>query len=132
MKFISADYNPNTGISRVKIGNKYGTYEGIAKVHPEEEHKSHLAGCHIAEIRAYLNFFKTQLPRKKAALKEIEKLKKDITINCYENKDVMKRINLAIRNTTNEIEELKMNIQEAQDALANYLKTREEFLNKTK
>ena len=130
MKLVLADYNPNTGISRVRIANKYGTYEGIAKTHPEENHKSNLAGCYIAELRAWLKFYKKQLPKKKVVLKTLKNLKRDILDNCYENKDIMKRVNLAIRNTDNEIKEIKESIKVIEENIVNYIKSRDELLKK--
>ena len=130
MKLISASYTPGTGESIVKIGNKYGTFEGRAKVHNNEKHVSNYAGCYIAELRAWLKYFQTQLSRKKAMLKATETLKKDISVNCYENEDINHRINLAIRDYTKEISDIKKELEDIRKTINEYIKRRDEILKK--
>lgn len=56
-KIIKSDYNKETGISYVQISTKYGVFEGISKLHPDDKDiASEFEGCRYAEIRAVLKF----------------------------------------------------------------------------
>lgn len=126
MKLISANFNPGTGESIVKIGNKYGTFTGKARLHPDDKnHSSNYAGCRLAEYRAQIKFLQTLLPRKKAMLKAVENLKKDIEINCYLYRDIEKRINLAIRDYSNDIAAITDEIHEIKELINKDIKTRD-------
>ena len=130
MKLVSANYNPGTGESIVRLGNKYGTYEGRAKIHKEEANPSSYAGCYIAELRAWLKYFQTQLSRKKAMLAAAQHLKQDIAINCYENEDINHRINLTIRDYSKEIEDIKKELVVIRKTIKDYILNRDKLLKK--
>lgn len=128
MKLIKTEFNKETGVSTVILQDKNGRYEGKAKLHPDDKDNiSNYAGYHIAEFRAWIKYLKTQLSRKKAMLKAVENLKKDIQINCYENQDIEKRIGLTIRNYTEEITEIQEAIISLNQTVREYIKGREKI-----
>ena len=49
---IFSEYNEETGESVSRINTDVGTFEGCAKLHPEEKYESKYLGCQIAELRA--------------------------------------------------------------------------------
>ena len=73
MKFQCNNFNPETGESVVILTNKYGTYVGTAKVHPDDKYKANeITGCVIAEERAWINSYKKEKARIKIALKTMQ------------------------------------------------------------
>lgn len=135
MKFLYGYFDQKTGKSKVALSNKNGIYIGEAKLHPEDkDNVSHFVGCRLAEKRAWINFLKKQLYRKKIQLDTIRNLNKDIKINCGENIDskVQRRIKLKLRDYTNEIIEIEDTIKELQKTLKQDIKIRDRLLNKNK
>lgn len=58
MKFISSDYDENTGISTVVMQHMGKKFVEQAFFHPEDENPSRYAGCRFAEIRAIIKALK--------------------------------------------------------------------------
>jgi regulator of replication initiation timing len=97
-KLIYADYDPATGVSAVLIRNRYGTFQGYAKCHPEEEAPSTFAGCRYAEARAHIESMTYQIALLKAQIDELKtfenilKSMKGYDASSMENKRLRKRI----------------------------------------
>lgn len=132
MKFLSNSFNPETGISQVTLADKYGRYTGIAKLHPDDiQHKNEITGFRLAERRAWIKSLKDQLYRKRYMLKAIKDLKKDFEFqNCELDKKTLRRINLKLRDYTQNIEELKNAIHLFQEETKKDIQTRERLLKK--
>ena len=83
MKFIYGEYNEKTGVSIVKLKDKENNeYIGKAYLHPDDkEYASQFAGCRLAEYRAWIKYYQYQRRIKKAQLKELENLAKEINEN---------------------------------------------------
>lgn len=107
MKIIYSLFDKKTGKSIVKLADKRGVYQGEAKLHPNDKNYiSYYTGCDIAEDRAWINFFKKEKRRIQAMLDATKRLKKDILLNCENiDKQILKRINLQLRDLTKEKEE---------------------------
>ena len=122
MKFLRGDFLKHSGISYVTIADKYGRYTGYANLHENDrEFASKFTGCRIAEQRAYIKLLHNNIKRAKIMLKVIRNLKKDIELNCKDiDPSVLRRINLKLRDYSNEINynkdkiaEIKTNIKKS-------------------
>lgn len=77
-KLIHANFDENTGTSVAIIRNKYGTFTGIAHLHPDEKYPSSFKGCEYAEVRAYAECAKYQIALINAQIKALEDLEKTL------------------------------------------------------
>lgn len=60
-KLITANYNPETGISTATIACRYGEFTGSTKIAEEDRDvESSFFGCHIAEGRAIIKALKAE------------------------------------------------------------------------
>lgn len=76
MKFISSDYDKETGISTVTIEYKKEKFTGTAKLHPEDKDSvSEVYGGTIAETRAIIKALKKE---RKVLIEEAEVCRKFI------------------------------------------------------
>lgn len=72
VKIIYSEYDKETGISYVKIMTELGEFNGLAKLHPEDEPiASNYAGCRYAEQRAILQYLKA---KKKILVSQVKAL----------------------------------------------------------
>lgn len=89
------------GVSTVTISNKYGTFIGTAKLHPEDKpFESNLAGCRFAEMRAGIKIFQAQIKELRFKIKVLKDFEKSL-LNCknynpnsFEGKRLRKQIYL--------------------------------------
>ena len=137
MKFLYGYFNEISGESIVGLADKYGTYIGEAKVHPDDKkNASKFTGCSIAENRALIKLLKKRLQREKIRLKTIENLYKDVSINCSdlikENPKLEKRFKIQIKNSNNTIKDIQKFIYDLNFEIFNRIKIREEILDKKK
>lgn len=59
---ISSNYDETTGISKTVILTDLGSFEGIAKLHPDDKkNASRFAGCRYAEERALIKYAKMKI-----------------------------------------------------------------------
>lgn len=59
---ISSNYDETTGISKTVILTDLGSFEGFAKLHPDDkENASRFAGCRYAEERALIKYAKMKI-----------------------------------------------------------------------
>lgn len=94
MKLISHTYDPITRKTTIKIGNQYGIYTGTATLHPSDKYEEIFGGS-LAEVRAYIEYYKKELSKTKAALKAIKNLEIDIKNNIKEPcPAILKRITI--------------------------------------
>ena len=108
MKFLRGDFLKHSGISYVTIADKYGRYTGYANLHENDR-----------EFASKL--LHNNIKRNKIMLKVIRNLKKDIELNCKDiDPAVLRRINLKLRDYSNEINynkdkiaEIKTNIKKS-------------------
>lgn len=90
---ISSNYDENTGISKTVILTDLGSFEGIAKLHPEDkEIASRFAGCRYAEERAIIKYAKMKI---KVINNQLEVLKK--VANEIKNKKYYKENSTGIK-----------------------------------
>lgn len=133
-KLIYADYNPTTGVSAVLIRNRYGTFQGYAKCHPEEEAPSTFAGCRYAEARAHIKSITYQIEMLRHQINELKtfenilKSMKNYDASSMENKRLRKRIH----ELTAERNEKKALAQSMKTALKKTMKAHDEYIKKHK
>lgn len=59
---INSNYDEATGISKTVILTDLGSFEGFAKLHPDDkENASRFAGCRYAEERALIKYAKMKI-----------------------------------------------------------------------
>lgn len=134
MKLLYSYFFPQTGESAVALANRDGVYIGSAKLHPDDKNSaSQFAGCRLAECRAWLQYLHKQLSRQKLMLKTIQNLKKDIDLNSpYIDSQTQRRINLKLRDYSNNIQNLKDNIKQLEDKIKKDIQIRDSLLKRTK
>lgn len=75
IKLLYSNFDPDTGISIVRIQTPSGTFKGKARLHPEDKnYASQIAGCQYAEIRATIKYLKHIASEKRAAAEALRKL----------------------------------------------------------
>lgn len=79
-KIIYSSYDEESGLSIVRIQNRYGTYTGYARLNKEEdkENASSFFGCRIAEGRAKVAFVKDRIKTLKAEIKILTQYKDNV------------------------------------------------------
>ena len=83
MKLISHNFNKETGETILYIGNSTGIYKGCSKLNPKDKCKANeIFGGDLAELRAWLSYYKRELTKGKAQLKILDSLRRDIWNNC--------------------------------------------------
>ena len=133
-KLIYADYDPTTGVSAVLIRNRYGTFQGYAKCHPEEEAPSTFAGCRYAEARAHIESMTYQIEMLRHQINELKtfenilKSMKNYDASSMENKRLRKRNH----ELTAERNEKKALAQSMKIALKKTMKEHDEYIEKHK
>lgn len=117
MKLISHNFNQETGETILYLGNSTGIYKGTSKFNPEDKYTpSEIFGGDLAELRAWLSYYKTELKRNKAKLKILDSLKRDIWNFCTEEvrEPAIYRIKIFEKEQKKKIEE--------NTAMINYIK----------
>jgi len=129
MKLLSGKYFENTGLSIVKLSDKYGEYIGYAQLHEDDrKFASKFTGCYIAERRAEIEALKNKIRRQKQMLKAVKNLKKDIETNVsIVDPSIIRRINLKIRDYNNEINYAKEEIDFIKINMQEYFKLKEKI-----
>ena len=131
MKMTRSDFIIDTGESIVELQDKYGAYQGRAKLAPEDkEYVSRYAGLRIAQHRAQLKYLKSQRRRIKERLKEVSFLKKEL--NNLIDKKAQRRLNLRIRDYHAQLEDLDFAIEELKKLIQDEIKVREDIIKKIK
>ena len=129
MKMIYNNFDPITNVTTVTLADKYGTYIGIAKLHPDDINNS-IAGFRIAEERARIKFYKARLKREKIRLQTLISFKKE-----YHQDFSLKEFNfleIRINRSLRLIKDLNETISIHEDSLKEYFKTREKIVKKIK
>lgn len=129
MKMIYNNFDPLTNVTTVTLADKYGTYTGIAKLHPDDINNS-IAGFRIAEERARIKFYKARLKREKIRLQTLISFKKEY----YQDFSLKEFIFLEIRinRSLRLIKDFNKIISTHEDALKEYFKAREKIIKKIK
>lgn len=125
-KVYYSNYNPDTGISIVKINTPYGMIEGTAKLHPDDkEVSSKYAGCKYAEMRAWIKYFKMVRRSKNDTLKELEHIK-----NSCKDHNAKWILNKRIEEIVEEIKTLSARIQYTEEDLKKSIEIRDKTLSR--
>lgn len=89
IKLIYSNFDPDSGISIVRIQTPEGVFKGKARLHPKDRDvASHFAGCKYAEMRAYVKYYTFMAKLKQSAVDELRKLNNQLT----QDKTVPKRV----------------------------------------
>lgn len=132
-KLISANYDKNTGISIVKIQNKYGVFTGFSKLHKEDKkYESNFAGCACAEMKAKISYMKKRIEILKYQIKALEDFYKNISDSKHFKSDSYEA--RKIRRRIWELKEEKRkwinNKRSCQDSLLNMIEERDKVVKK--
>lgn len=84
MKLKDSYADPASGESYVLVSYKGNTFNGKAKLHPDDEW-SNFTGCRYAEMRAEIKALKDEWKKKKAACEECRKFV--VAVSQYANFD---------------------------------------------
>lgn len=133
MKFLYGYFHPQTGESVVALANRDGVYIGEAKLHQEDkEYGSELCGCRLAEMRAWVKYLLNERRRKKLMLKAIQNLNKDIQLNCNNiDPKIQRRINLKLRDYTQEISTINKDIADLKNQIVKDIKIRDDLIKRS-
>lgn len=138
MKFLYSYFFPQTGESTVALANKDGVYLGTAKLHPDDKNfASEYAGCRLAQRRAWLQYLFKERRKNKLQLQTIRNLKQDILLNCNniqqtdDIKAINRRINLKLRDYSNNIEALTENIKLLTKEIEKDIEIRDSLIKRT-
>lgn len=123
-KVYYSNYNPDTGISIVKINTPYGMIEGTAKLHPKDV-GSKYAGCKYAEMRAWIKYFKMVRRSKNDILKELEHIK-----NSCKDHNAKWILDKRMEEIVEEIKTLSARIQYTEEDLKKSIETRDKTLSR--
>lgn len=119
MKLIDAWYEESTGKSYATVEHLGRRYQGMSKLHPEEEHASKFTGCRYAEIRAQIKALKAE---RQSLIWKCEECRKFVkACSQYKNWDkespvakvVYKQLNARIKQVnelTNQINQLEWDL----------------------
>ena len=125
-KVYYSNYNPDTGISIVKINTPYGMIKGTAKLHPDDkEVSSKYAGCKYAEMRAWIKYFKMVRRFKNDTLKELEHIK-----NSCKDHNAKWILDKRMKEIAEEIKTLSARIQYTEEDLKKSIETRDKTLSR--
>lgn len=134
MKFLYGYFNQNTGESNVALADRYGTYVGQAKLHPDDKiNASEYMGCGLAQKRAWIKALKNRRRRTKIKLNTIKNLIKDIDQNCSNLTNLpafKKRLNLKLKYYNKEIEDINNDIDEINKNIKKRIEIRNKILQK--
>ncbi len=137
MKLLYGYFLEDTGQSLVALIDKNNkVYTGEARLHPDDkDFAKKYSGCDIAECRAWIKYLKDRRRIFKIKLDTIQKLKKDIEINCDLNNidaKFLKRINLKIRDYMNEIKQINFQIEQFNQHIQDVIKSLDIFIKQVK
>lgn len=107
-----ADYDEHTGISTVTFHNKYGKFVGTARLNPEDE-GSGFKGCHIAESRANIQYYKTAIRYQKERIKMLNSVLKNFGFHS--------RLAGMLENELNNLELINKALRAEEKYLATYI-----------
>ena len=131
-KLITAHYDEESGLSYVKIANKFGTFDALATLHPKDKERgSRYAGCEYAHIRAEIKSVKEQIKSQRYRIKVLTELlaeyqnSNNVNINSIESKKVKRKITEEIKKLT----DLKQDKIKLEQSLENKIQSRERILN---
>lgn len=81
---ISSDYDENTGISKTTILTDLGSFDGYAKLHPDDKpYESRFAGCRYAEERAVIKYARMKIKVVEAQLEVLKNISNELRNKKY-------------------------------------------------
>ena len=98
-KILYSNFDDNTGISKVAITNKYGTFYGYSTLQ-DGDRPSMITGPHCAEKKAYIKYYKERIKLLNYQIKALNdcltaiEQTKDCNINSREARKIKKFISV--------------------------------------
>lgn len=133
MKLIYYYFNKQTGKSIVTLADKYGTYTGKAKCHPNDlQYISEFMGGVLAQNRAMIKLLKNKIHREKIRKKTIQNIFQDIKSNISNIEEIRKRLEIQLKNCNNEINKTNQQIKEIQNNIKTRIQVRDDIVQKYK
>lgn len=134
MKFLYGLFDPQTGESTVVLSKQGELFKGKARLHPDDKNSANeLTGCRLAQHRAWIKYLQNERKKKKIMLKAIQNLNKDIKQNCSSiHPSIQRRINLKLRDYSNEVKYLSTEITSLTQDLTKSIKFRDKLLERSK
>lgn len=133
MKLIESVFNKETGESYVTLQDRKKLYKGKAKLHPNDNDiVSRFFGCHIAEARAWIEYYKHRIYENKIRLAELNSLKKDF-IYCFNKEEMqpfLKRIEIKEKYYIKLNKELREDIKDIKTMIKDGIEAADKLKNK--
>lgn len=135
MKFITSDYNSETGLSKVIIKHMGIVFSGEAKLHPEDkQYGSMYTGCTIAEIRATIKALRYELKSAEDETRYCKNLVNSCTscknFNKYSksSKVLFRQYNRRVKR----VQDIKDEIKDLKEQLNTIIEARNKYIEKKK
>lgn len=133
MKFLYGYFNQDTGESVVTLADRYGTYTGQAKLHPDDkDNASQYMGCGLAQRRAWIKALQNRRRRIKIKIQAIKEIIVDINVFANDYADINKRLKCKLKSYNKEIENIENLIKEIQNNINKRIEVRDNLINKNK
>lgn len=133
MKFLYGYFNQDTGESVVTLADRYGTYTGQAKLHPDDkDNASQYMGCGLAQRRAWIKALQNRRRRIKIKIQAIKEIIVDIKVFANDYVDINKRLKCKLKSYNKEIENIENLIKEIQNNINKRIEVRDNLINKNK
>ena len=145
MKSILLDsaYNKETGVSFVKVRNKYGEFGATARLHPEDkDFESTFFGCQLAEAKCTIKTYQTRVNKINEHIKALENFEKTLknlkdynphSIECCKLRKQIYLLKKEKCNLLQSIQNIKQNMvnseQNRKATLEYFLKLKNELVN---
>lgn len=125
---ISSNYDETTGISKTVIMTDLGSFEGFAKLHPDDKpYESRFAGCRYAEERAVMKYAKMKIKVINAQLDVLKNISNELRNKKYYKENNGTRL---LEKNIYLLEDDKKYLKDVVVSLTNRLKT--EFIERDK
>ena len=132
-RLIYSEYDAVDGVSIAVVKTKYGTFTGVARLHPDDaEYESQFEGCKYAEYRAMIKAGKEELKELRQRLKGLEILQRDLQDGKEYNSMSFeaRRLRKRIYEYKSEIQTMEHTIKNSEKLISNSWDSRKKMLDK--
>ena len=122
---VHSSYDKGTGLSYVKVRNKYGEFEATAQLHDEDkEYESTFFGCQVAETKCTIKTIKHKISTIDTHIKALENFEKTLknlkeynpkSIECCKLRKQIYLLKTEKQNLLHLIENIKAGIKRSEE-----------------